>query len=139
MSGVKICDYKKAEIMFNEFREQFYSTNVNGSDYHNSSISGLKLMIDKAGKKKFDRIPVYETSYNAVIESEITSITDNGEVWVKNKSGRSKLYGNSKTYIRNANNKKIKEETDLINIEINKLKDKRDNLISELEVYKTGK
>ena len=131
-------DYKGFRIVFNEGNDVWEAKNNEG-ELSDVSLKLLKEKIDKTSKKKFKRFKVFVDRAKIELE-EVTSIGNDGRLWLVNKEGdREKHWNSNSVYFYNKKNMILVEKINAMYKEEQKIAKERIKIERELEVFKTEK
>ena len=139
--------YKDFKIEYNEEYDRWEGREVeSGVDFKSTGgLASLKKKIDVYKRKTNPlkgKVCLIQKGWHRddvdFTEVIITSVTDDGRVWIKNSHGsREKLYLDRKLYSKNKENQGIIEEMAAMNKEVIRLQSSIRKLVETLEVVLT--
>ena len=139
MGLINISMYKNHQIQFNEDTEEFV-VELKDRTVKDVALSILKSKIDRLLNNKFKHISIYTRKYQGLIKSKITSIDEQGDIWISDEKGnRGKHYGDENLYEFDDHNIAIAKELDKIACRIDQFEEQKEKLFNKLHIYKIKK
>ena len=127
--------YKGLNIYFNEDSNRWIISEDGHSNYE--SLVKAKARIDRACKEDFTRYTILKLTSKGFVEVTVTSVTDGGEYWIINETGRRERlngkygWGNG-YYLDTPENREKLTEISLLQNEQAQLVDRIKSLINKL-------
>jgi hypothetical protein len=141
MSEIKQ-EYGKFIITYNEERAEWIGNLGDTIVARSAKLSELRKRLDnhEESEKKFVRIPVFCWQWQKWIEGIVTSVSNDGDVWVSwADKTRSKAYLTTDLYLVIPENIRKRDEWDRLQVDIDRLKESQEDILKAMKKFKKAK